>query len=90
MSRGATIALASARRRRCERTACIATWIPQKFQLNYSFLSDPEGQVAGAFGFKPRERKTALIALDGTIQKVYEKVDTKTHALDVLREIDGS
>ena len=59
----------------------------QKFNLPYSFLSDPKGDVAKAFGFALRERSTVVIGKDGNIERYHIKVSPKTHVADVLAKL---
>ena len=59
----------------------------QKHNLSYSLLSDPEGKLAGTFGFKPGERKTVVISKDGKVEKIYDKVAPKDHAAQVAGEL---
>lgn len=67
----------------------------QRDQLNFTLLSDPDHQVAEAYGvwglkkFMGREsmgilRKTFIIGTDGKIEHILHKVKTKTHHDDVL------
>ena len=70
----------------------------EKFDFPYQLLSDPDGEVVEAFGawgrkkFMGREfdgilRSSFLIDEQGVIERVYEKVKTKTHATDVLADL---
>ena len=70
-----------------------------KQSFPYPLLSDEEGTVVSAYGcwgpkkFMGREfdgihRKSFLIDEDGVIERVYEKVKTKTHGTDVLTDLD--
>jgi peroxiredoxin Q/BCP len=70
----------------------------EKFSLNFPLLSDPDHAVAEAFGvwgekqmlgktYEGVHRRTFLIAPDGTIARVWEKVDPTGHAAEVLAEI---
>lgn len=67
----------------------------QKHNLNFILLSDPEHKVAeayGAWGEKKNYgrvyygiiRSTFIIGKDGTIKKVFKKVNTKIHGEEVL------
>jgi thioredoxin-dependent peroxiredoxin len=47
--------------------------------VKYGAADDPEQKTA--------RRISYLIAPDGTVKQVWAKVDTKTHAEDVLQEI---
>ena len=71
-----------------------------KQALNFRLLSDPEGDVISKYGswgpkkFMGREfdgilRTTVLIDRDGKIAKVYPKVSVKTHAEEVLADLEG-
>ena len=66
-----------------------------KFELPFTLLSDPEHQVAGAYGvygpkkFMDREymgvdRATFVVGPDGTLEKVWPKVNPEGHAEEVL------
>jgi peroxiredoxin Q/BCP len=70
----------------------------ERDQLNFPLLSDSDHEVAakyGAWGLKKlygREymgilRMTFIIGKDGRLLKIIEKVNTKTHAEDVLEFI---
>lgn len=59
----------------------------EKFKLNYSLLSDPKGEMATAFGFKPGARSTIVIDKDGKVEKVIEKAGTETHAKELLGDL---
>lgn len=62
-----------------------------KYALNFPLLSDPGHQVAEAYGVwgpKPSgfgiHRTTFIIGTDGTITRVFEKVQPEGHAREVL------
>ena len=66
-----------------------------KYELPFTLLSDPQHEIADAYGvygkqsFMDREymgldRATFLIAPDGTLQKVWPKVNPAGHADEVL------
>ena len=66
--------------------------------LNFQLLSDEDHAVADAYGawgpkkFMGREfdgihRKSFLIDENGNIERIYEKVKTKTHGDDVLADL---
>ena len=70
-----------------------------KHKFPYRLLADTEGKVTRAFGawgrkkFMGKEydgilRSSFLINEQGVIEKVWSKVKTKTHATDVLAELD--
>jgi|GEM_PF-380416 len=67
----------------------------QKFQLRQAMLSDTDFAVASAYGsygersFMGRKymgilRKTFVIDVDGTISKIFDKVNPEEHAQEVL------
>ena len=69
-----------------------------KYTFPYPLLSDPEGIAVHGFGawgrkkFMGREfdgilRSSFLIDEAGVIEKVWAKVKTKSHAMDVLAEL---
>ena len=69
-----------------------------KQNFPYRLLADTEGTVTRAFGawgrkkFMGKEydgilRSSFLIDEKGTIEKVWSKVNTKTHASDILSEL---
>lgn len=62
----------------------------EKHNINFTLISDPDHMVALAYGvwgpkkFMGREyegiiRTTFIIGEDGTIEKIFDKVDTKRH-----------
>ena len=69
-----------------------------KHDLNFPLLSDPTADVAKMYGvWKEKNlygrrtwgvaRTTYWIGSDGRIRKIYKKVDTATHAEDILRDM---
>lgn len=69
-----------------------------KHQLNFSLLSDPEHQVAEAYGAWGEKkmygkaymgilRTTFIIGKDGLIKHVFEKVKVEDHAGEVLAHL---
>ena len=71
-----------------------------KFELPFTLLADTDHKVADAYGvygqktFMGREymgvdRATFLIGPDGTLEKVWPKVDPNEHALQVLEHLRG-
>jgi peroxiredoxin Q/BCP len=69
-----------------------------KYQLPFTLLSDPDGNVCDAYGvlvmknmygkiFKAIERTTFVIDEDGKIAKVYPKVKVEGHAHAVLEDL---
>lgn len=70
----------------------------EKYQLPFTLLSDEQKEVAKAYGvwgpkkFMGRDyegvtRSSFLIAPDGTVAKVYEKVKPELHADEVLADL---
>ena len=60
----------------------------EKYGLNYPLLSDPDGKLALALGVAPGKRQTAIIARDGTLEKVIKSVEAKTHPATLLQDLD--
>ena len=69
-----------------------------KYEFPYTLLSDEEGTTVNAYGcwgpkkFMGREfdgihRKSFLIDENGNLERIYEKVKTKTHGEDVLGDL---
>jgi len=69
-----------------------------KFSLPFKLIPDPDKQVIMAYGVwgekmmygKPYQgvlRTTFIIATDGSIEKIIEKVDTKNHTEQILKEL---
>ena len=70
----------------------------QKQNLNFTLLSDPDHQLAEAYGAWGEKsmygrkymgilRSTFIIGKDGIIKKVYEKVKPEGHAVEVLQDL---
>ncbi len=62
----------------------------KKYSIPFPLLADTDSKLCDAFGVpneKYPQRSTFLIDPDGTIRKVWPKVDVKGHALDVLNSI---
>lgn len=66
-----------------------------KHELNFTLLSDTEKRMAKAFGvwvekkmygrtYMGIQRTTFIISEDGTIEHIFEKVDTKNHYQQIL------
>ena len=70
----------------------------EKYDLPFSLLPDTEKEIINAYGvwgpkkFMGREyegihRKTFVIDEEGNIEKIFNKVDTKAHAEQILESI---
>lgn len=70
----------------------------QKYDLNFTLLSDPDHTAIGAYGswvlkkFMGREyigtnRDTFIIAPDGHIAREYRGVDPKKHAAEIIADL---
>ncbi len=62
-----------------------------KFNIPFTFLSDSEKNTGKAYGVHRilfTSRKTFLIEKDGTIGKIFNKVDLHSHPDDVLQFFD--
>ena len=64
-----------------------------KNDIRFPLISDPDGEIARAYGvwrddWKVAARATAVIAEDGTVLKTYPKapLDGKGHAEEVYRD----
>ncbi|OGJ59517.1 peroxiredoxin [Candidatus Peribacteria bacterium RIFCSPHIGHO2_01_FULL_55_13] len=62
----------------------------EKYDLPFPLLADPDKAIIAAYGadgvIYPK-RVSFLIAPDGTIKKIYDKVACEEHAEEVLRDI---
>jgi thioredoxin-dependent peroxiredoxin len=72
----------------------------KKFDLNFPLLADPERKLIEAMGvwveksmygkkYMGIARATFVIDANGTVEKVWDKVNTSTHAHDVLEYLSG-
>ncbi len=60
--------------------------------LPFTFLSDKERDVSKAYGTKGRlwpSRVTFVISPEGTIEKIYKKINVNSHAGEILDDILG-
>jgi peroxiredoxin Q/BCP len=58
--------------------------------LNFTLLSDPEHatiEAYGAWGLLGTKRNTVIIDPGGQIAKTYEGVDPKTHAAQIIADL---
>jgi peroxiredoxin Q/BCP len=67
----------------------------EKFNLNFSILSDTEyqacrryGTLSSMLGIKLAHRSTFIIDPDGIIQKVFPNVQPKDHAVEVAQALE--
>jgi thioredoxin-dependent peroxiredoxin len=63
----------------------------EKYNLNFSLLTDEDGRAAEALGVLRENRKrtnrvTFLLDADGRIAKVYPEVSPETHADEILED----
>ena len=76
------------------------TKFKEKHNLPFTLLSDPEHKIMelyGAYGEKMLYgkktigviRTTYIISEDGSIEKVYKKVNTATHGEDIRKYLEG-
>jgi thioredoxin-dependent peroxiredoxin len=64
-------------------------------QLPFLLVSDPKGEIAAKYGVplitRDREtylsRQSFLVAPDGTLKKIYRKVDVTVHAQEIANDI---
>ena len=66
----------------------------REYELPFPLLADPEGEVVERYGalsdfmvVKFAKRQTFIIDPDGTIVKIYRKVDPDEHVKDVLDDL---
>ncbi|MCL1938506.1 MAG: thioredoxin-dependent thiol peroxidase [Candidatus Azobacteroides sp.] len=70
----------------------------EKYRLSFHLVSDPEKRIIqeyGAWGEKKNYGKTSMgvlrstfiISGEGLIEKVFSKVDTQTHAEQIIKEL---
>ena len=73
----------------------------QRHKLNFPLLSDPEFEAIEAYGARRMKtflgksflgivRMTFLIGADGKIRKIWDKVNPKGHAAEVLKAVTQS
>ena len=71
-----------------------------KFELNFPLLADPDHRVAEAYGaWREKnmygqksmgiQRSTFLVGPDGTVRKVWKRVDVQEHDRQVLHALDA-
>jgi thioredoxin-dependent peroxiredoxin len=64
----------------------------EKYGLPFALLADTDGTITESYdvdGGGYSKRVTYIINGDGVIDKVFEKVQTSTHAVDVLAEVSA-
>lgn len=62
----------------------------EKYSLPFTLVADPDRAIIkayGADGFLFSKRTSFLVGPDGVIKKIYEKVDPKTHAEEILADL---
>ena len=63
-----------------------------KYKLNFTLLSDRKKNIVRAYGVKSAfgtaKRVTYIIGPDGIIKYVFPRVNTRTHASDVLKKLE--
>ncbi|MGO8997143.1 MAG: peroxiredoxin, partial [Polyangiaceae bacterium] len=63
-------------------------------QLPFTLVSDPKGEIAAKYGVPVEtengesytHRQSFVIAPDGTLKKIYRKVDVKVHAQEIAQD----
>ncbi len=65
----------------------------EKNGLTFPMLCDPQGDVLRAYGVRGMlgfaKRASFLIGADGKIVKIYQKVSSSRHAVQVLEDLDN-
>lgn len=64
----------------------------EKDHLNFPLLVDANGAICAAYGVPTHENRyparwTFLIGKDGKIIKIYDKVDPRTHSVELLADL---
>jgi peroxiredoxin Q/BCP len=62
----------------------------QKYHLNFPLLADPNKEIISAYGANGsffQKRVSFLINPDGLIAKIYDKVNVKTHATQISKDV---
>jgi peroxiredoxin Q/BCP len=63
-----------------------------KYKLNFTLLSDRKKSIVRAYGvespFGTAKRVTYIIGPDGIVRHVFPRVNTSTHASDVLKKVE--
>ena len=62
----------------------------EHYKLPFLLVSDPDGKIGASYGVPfsgHHARQTFVIGKDGTVQKVYRKVDVTAHAAQVLADL---
>jgi len=62
----------------------------QKYSLNFPLLADPEKNILTAYGANGiifNKRVSFLINPQGIIAKIYDKVNVKKHAQEILKDV---
>lgn len=71
----------------------------EQYQLTFNLISDPEKQIIQAYGawgekkyysktYMGLLRSTFIVSENGIIEKVFPKVDTKTHAEQIIKSLE--
>lgn len=59
-------------------------------KLPFLLVSDPNGEIAAKFGVpftKMHQRQTFVVGKDGTLKKIYRKVDVAGHSGAILADV---
>jgi len=70
-----------------------------KFQFGFNLIADPETEILQAYGVWGEKsmygrkymgvfRTTFVINEDGIIEEIFEKVDTKNHTAQIIKELE--
>jgi peroxiredoxin Q/BCP len=62
----------------------------EKYKLNFSLISDPEGKLASALGVTPGARQTVVIGKDGSLEMVIKTVEARTHPAKLIQELNAA
>ncbi len=62
----------------------------EKYHLNFPLLADPDRKMINMYGTDGlifTKRTTFLIHPEGKIEKIYQKVDPKSHVTEILKDL---
>jgi thioredoxin-dependent peroxiredoxin len=63
------------------------------YKLPFLLLSDPDGSIGRSYGVPftgHHQRQTIVIGADGTVRKVYRKVNVAEHAAQILDDLSSA
>jgi len=58
-----------------------------KYNVPYTYLSDPKGELATSLGITPGKRETIVVGKDGKVEKIVKNVKAQTTFDDLLKDL---